>query len=388
MNSKNSSSFILRQVLVVLQFFISQWLIIVTIVIIFQMNYFQEKDLGFNKDAIIFVSVPEQELPATESETGVSKMRTLRDEMMRVPGVELASLHSYPPSSGSVSSTDFSLQGQPDKVYGTQVKQVDANYLDLYGIKLMAGQNIQDLDTAVGFLVNEQFAKVAGFQKPEEMVGTVIRVWRKEYPVTGVVKDFHTQSLRNPLEATVMFNRIRGYKTLALKVNLSRTQDILKTLEAKWVAAYPNELFSYEFLDEHVRHFYDGEKRWAVMLSTFTGLAIFIGCLGLFGLAAFMANQKTKEIGVRKVLGASVESIVLMFSKQYLILIVLGFVLAAPLAWLAMNAFLQEFAYQIPLGPGIFVLGFVITLAIAMITVSYKSIKAAIVNPVQSLRYE
>jgi ABC-type antimicrobial peptide transport system permease subunit len=273
-------------------------------------------------------------------------------------------------------------------VYGTQVKQVDANYLDLYGIKLMAGQNIQDLDTAVGFLVNEQFAKVAGFQKPEEMVGTVIRVWRKEYPVTGVVKDFHTQSLRNPLEATVMFNRIRGYKTLALKVNLSRTQDILKTLEAKWVAAYPNELFSYEFLDEHVRHFYDGEKRWAVMLSTFTGLAIFIGCLGLFGLAAFMANQKTKEIGVRKVLGASVESIVLMFSKQYLILIVLGFVLAAPLAWLAMNAFLQEFAYQIPLGPGIFVLGFVITLAIAMITVSYKSIKAAIVNPVQSLRYE
>lgn len=388
MSAKNSSSFVLRQVLVVLQFFISQWLIIVTIVIVFQMNYFQEKDLGFNKDAIIFVSIPEQESPITQSETGVSKMRTLRDEMMRVPGVEYASLHNHPPSSGSVSSTDFTLQAQPDKVYGTQVKQIDANYLDVYDIKLIAGQNLQDLDTAVGYLVNEQFAKVAGFQKPEEMVGTVIRVWRKEYPVVGVVKDFHTQSLRNPLEATVMFNRIRGYRTLALKVNLARTQEILKELENKWGAAYPNDLFSYEFLDEHVRHFYDGEKRWAVMLSTFTGLAIFIGCLGLFGLAAFMANQKTKEIGVRKVLGASVESIVLMFSKQYLILIVLGFMLAAPLAWLAMRAFLQEFAYQVPLGPGIFILGFVITLAIAMITVSYKSIKAAVVNPVKSLRYE
>jgi hypothetical protein len=152
------------------------------------------------------------------------------------------------------------------------------------------------------------------------MVGTVIRVWRKEYPVVGIVKDFHTESLREPLEATVMFNRISGYKTLALKVNLNKTQDVVKELKSRWEAAYPNELFDYEFMDAHIRQFYEGEQRWAVMLSTFTGMAIFIGCLGLFGLATFMANQKTKEIGVRKVLGASVESIVLMFTKQYLVL--------------------------------------------------------------------
>jgi putative ABC transport system permease protein len=388
MNAKNSSSFILRQVLVVFQFSISQWLIIVTIVMIFQMNFYQQKDLGFNKDAIIIVPIPEREGPENEAAGSGSKMRTLRDAMLRVPGVEMASLNSTPPSSGHVSQTNFSIQGHQDQTFETQVKQIDGNYLDLFGMKLIAGSNIQDLDTAIGYVVNEKFARTAGFQKPEEILGTVIRVWRKEYPVVGVVQDFHTQALHSPIEATVLFNRIRGYESLALKISLNQVQDVIRELESKWEAAYPNDLFGYEFLDESIRHFYDGEKRWAVMLSVFTGMAIFIGCLGLFGLATFMANQKTKEIGVRKVLGASVESIVLMFSKQFFVLIVIGFVVAAPLAWFAMSFFLQQFAYQIPLGPGIFLLGFGITLIIAMVTVSYKSIKAAVVNPVQSLRYE
>lgn len=385
-NAKNTSSYLLRRVLVVLQFFFSQLLIIITIVIIDQMNYFQSKDLGFEKDAIIIVPIPEHEDPAAGGNSA-SKMRTLRNEMARVPGVDVASLAQTPPSSSHISRTGFSVQGD-DKSYTVQVKQIDGNYLDAYKLELVAGKNIQDLDTANGYLVNEKMARLAGFQNPADMVGQVIRVWRKELPVVGVVKDFHTVTLHDPIEATVLFNKVDNFETLALKVNLEQAQGVIRALEDKWEAAYPEHLFEYEFLDENIREFYDDERKMSILLSTFTGMAIFIGCLGLFGLATFMANQKTKEIGVRKVLGASVESIVLIFSKEYVKLILIGFVLSAPVAWLVMNSFLEEFAYKIELGPGIFLLGLGITLLIAMLTVSYRSIKAAIVNPVKSLRYE
>jgi putative ABC transport system permease protein len=185
-----------------------------------------------------------------------------------------------------------------------------------------------------------------------------------------------------------LFNRIRGYRTLGLKIDMRRSKDIIDQLKQKWEAAYPEHLFEYEFLDQSIQRFYDGEKRISTLLGVFTSIAIFIGCLGLFGLASFMANQKTKEIGVRKVMGASVESIVIMFSKEYVKLIIIGFALSAPLAWLAMNAFLDQFAYKIELGLEIFLVGFFATLTIAMLTVGYKSVKAAIVNPVKSLRYE
>ncbi|HYG18717.1 MAG TPA: ABC transporter permease [Ohtaekwangia sp.] len=386
MGNRQSSGYFMRRVLVVMQFWISQMLIMITIVIIHQMNYFQEKDLGFQKQGIFIAPVVSEEAAGVEGNHG-SKMRTLRNQMATVPGVALASLGSAPPSSGNVSGTGFVIVGE-GKTYTTQVKQIDGNYLDLYGISLIAGRNVLDLDTASGFLVNETLAKTAGFEKPEEMIGTVIRVWRKELPVVGVVKDFHTVSLHDPIEATVLFNRISGFQTLALKVDVGQAQSVLSALENKWEAAYPEQLFEYEFLDESIREFYEGEKKMSILLGVFTGMAIFIGCLGLFGLASFMANQKTKEIGVRKVLGASVESIVIMFSKEYVKLIVIGFIFAAPVAWLAMDAFLGEFAYKIELGPGIFITGLGVTLFLAVLTVSYKSLRAAVVNPVKSLRYE
>jgi putative ABC transport system permease protein len=384
--NKNSSSFTLRRILVVAQFFISQLLIIITIVIIYQMKYSQQKDLGFSKEAIVFVPIPERESPIA-GQTGTSKMRTIREEMVQLPGVEMASLASAPPASGNVSGTNFKIAGVAEE-FNTQLKQIDGNYLSMYNLKLVAGRNISDLDTATGFLVNEKLTKVAGFKNPEEALGKELTLWGKTYPVVGIVKDFHTVSLHRPIEATVMFNRISGYRTLGLKIDMRRSQDIIDQLKQKWEAAYPEHLFEYEFLDQSILRFYEGEKKISTLLGVFTGIAIFIGCLGLFGLASFMANQKTKEIGVRKVMGASVESIVFMFSKEYVMLIVIGFALSAPLAWFAMNAFLDEFAYKINLGPEIFMIGFFATLVIAMLTVGYKSIKAAVVNPVKSLRYE
>ncbi len=383
-NNRNSSGYNMRRGLVVTQFIISQFFIFGTIILVNQMKYFENKDLGFKKDAIIMVAIPEDEEPVVGE--GNSKMRTLRDEVRSIPGVHSASLNSSPPSSGDVSATNFTVEGKDDD-FGTQVKQVDGEYLNLFGIELIAGEYIQDLDTATGFMVNEKLCKTVGY-KPEEMVGKVIKMWGKKLPVKGVVKDFHTVSLKNPIEAVVLMNRIRGYGNLALQVNLNDVQRVIDELKPKWERAYSEYIFDYRFLDEQIREFYENERKMSVLLSVFSGIAIFIGCLGLFGLATFLANQKTKEIGVRKVLGASVESIVFLFSREYLKLIGIGFLVSAPLAWYIMSKFLEEFAYRITIGPEIFVVGLMSTLLIALFTVGYKSFKAAIANPAESLRSE
>ena len=387
LGNRSASGFNMRRGLVVLQFFISQFLVIATIVLIAQMNYFRNKELGFRKDAIITVPIPVSEDPSRADSLRASKMKTLRNEIIRLGGVEKASLNNSPPSSGNVSGTGFTMEGS-DTFYQTQVKTIDGNYVELFGLALVAGQNIADLDTAQGFLVNEKLAAMTGYKNPADIIGKRMKMWRKNLPVVGVVKDFHTVSLHSPIEATVMLNRIREYRSLSVNMNPTNMQETIAEVQKRWEATYPDFIFSYKFLDESIREFYESEQRTSVLLSIFTSLAIFIGCLGLFGLASFMANQKTKEIGVRKVLGASVEHILFIFSREFVVLIFVGFAFAAPLAWFGMNAWLNKFTYKIELGPGIFLSGLGITLMIAMLTVGYRSVRAAMINPVESLRSE
>lgn len=384
-NDRNSSGFQLRRGLVVFQFFISQLFIMGTLVLISQMNYFQSKDLGFSKDAIVTIPVPENERLGFAD--GTSKMKTLREEVQGISGVLQTSLSNTPPSSGSVSSTDFTVEGN-DQSFGTQVKVVDGNYLDLYELKLVAGKNLLDLDTARGFVVNEKLAVMVGYNNPQDIIGKRIKMWGKTLPVEGVVQNFHTMSLHEPVEATILLNRMRSYSLLSVKLSGTEWPSTLKAIQTKWEALYPEAIYSYKFLDEEIREFYDRESKMSTLLTLFTTVAIFIGCLGLFGLATFMANQKTKEIGVRKVLGASAESIVLLFSREYIILIFVGFVLAAPVAWYLMNQWLDGFAYKITIGPSVFAAGIGLTLLIAMATVGYRSVKAALANPADSLRSE
>jgi len=296
-------------------------------------------------------------------------------------------LCNTPPASGSTSNTNFTVEGNTES-YRTQVKLIDGNYVNLFGLKLLAGENVGDLDTARGFLVNEKLSSMTGFKSPLDMIGKKIKLWGKDLPVVGIVKDFHTVSLHDPIEATIMFNRTRSYETLSLKLSPANIQSTIAQVQQKWEATYPDFIFSYQFMDEQIKKFYESEKKMSVLLSAFTSLAIFIGCLGLFSLATFMANQKTKEIGVRKVMGASVGSIVLLFSKEYIKLIVIGFILAVPCAWYVMNQWLNQFAYKIDIGPVIFIAGLVVTFLIAVFTVGYRSFKAATVNPVDSLKYE
>jgi ABC-type antimicrobial peptide transport system permease subunit len=383
--SSHSSGYNLRRTLVVLQFVISQILIIGTVVLISQMNYLKNKDLGFRKDAIITLPIPEEEKPV-EGE-GESKMRTLRNELLTIAGVEMTSLSNTPPSSGSVSTTNFKVEGD-DNDYGTQVKMVDGNYIALYGLELVAGDGVADLDTAQSFVVNERLVQVAGFNSSDEILGKRIRMWGKTLPVSGVIKNFHTVSLQDPLEATIMLNRIRGYRTLSVKLNPQSFERALPQIQNLWEKTYPEFIYSYEFVDDQIREFYESERETSILLTGFTSLAIFIGCLGLFGLTVFMANQKTKEIGVRKVLGASVESILFLFSIEFIKLVMIGFLFAAPLAWYVGNEYLNQFAYRISMNPIIFLIGLTATITIAFITVAYRSVHAARANPVNSLRSE
>jgi putative ABC transport system permease protein len=386
-NNRNSSGYALRKGLVVAQFFISQFFIIGTIVLIAQTRYFQNKELGFRKDAIINIPIPEREVPGTD--ISGSKMRALKTEIDRLAGIELSSLCYAPPASGNVNGTVFILEGQTDdNKKETQVKPADGNFIALYDIKVIAGSTLTDADTITGLVVNRKFAEVAGFDNPEDIVGKRVKIWRTMQPVVGVVENFHTTSLRHNIEATALMNRLQNYRTLSIRINPEAFQATLPEVRKLWEEAYPNHIFDYSFLDENIRNFYRGDQRTSTLITIFTSLAIFIGCLGLFGLTAFMANQKTKEIGIRKVLGASVESIMFMFSKEFVKLILMGFVLAAPVAWLAMNEWLSEFAYRINLGAWIFVSGIGITLIIALVTVGYRSLRAAMSNPVKSLRYE
>lgn len=384
---KNSSSYTLRKTLVILQFVISQFLIIATLVMIQQMNFISHKELGFNKNAIVNIPIPEN---AREGFTdGTSKMKTLREEVLKMKGIEQVSLNIAPPSSGSNFSTYFNAEGKPDPFH-VQIKMVDGNYFDLYGLKLLAGKMIPDLDTAQGFIVNEKLAHMLGHANARDAIGTQMKQGGRNYylPIVGIVQDFHTMSLHEPIEPTVILNSIRSYANLSVKIKLGQFAETVKQIQKKWEVSYPENIFSYKFLDDELKEFYESEQRMSTMITVFTSIAIFIGCLGLFGLATFMANNKTKEVGVRKVMGASVESIVLLFSKEYVKLILIGFVIASPLVGYVMNQWLSTFTYRIQMGGWVFISGLGFTFLIAMLTVGYRSVRAALANPVNSLRSE
>jgi predicted permease len=388
MGNKTSSGYGLRRGLVVVQFFISQVFIIGTIVLINQMDFLNKKDLGFQKDAVISVPIPVREAPGFENPEGQgeSRMRVFKNQVAGLSGVEHVSLNSTPPSSGSVSGTRFNIEGKEDD-FRTQVKEVDGDYLKLFNIEFVAGENLKDLDTAGGFVVNQKVADVTGYA-PIDLVGKQIDMWGRRLPVVGVVKNFHTTSLSDPITPVVMMNRVRGYGNLSVKLNPANMQSTIKEIQKYWEASYPEAIFSFEFLDEQIREFYNSQRRMSVLIGIFATMAILIGCLGLLGLATFMANQKTKEIGIRKVLGASVPSIFLIFSKEFAVLIAGGFIVAVPVAWYLMNSYLEQFEYKIPLGPMFFLAGIGISAMIAFITVGYRSFKAATINPVESLKCE
>ncbi len=372
--------FTLRKGLVVAQFAISQILIVGTLVVAHQMDFFENQDLGFNKDAVVSFYVP-------DSTKGV----VLKHELLSNPGIKQVSFSSGAPSYNnnftSLSAPDFGIT--KDDV--TEVKFIDENYTDLFGLKMLAGQKISKTnakDTAQNVVVNETLIHKLSIMDPRNAIGKHIKMNGQMATIIGVVQDFQSESKHKARRACILEYQANRFFMASIKLQPATMTKTIDQVNKAWSALFPDNLFEYQFLDEHIASFYTQEQKVYTAFKLFSFIAILIGCLGLYGLISFAASQRTKEIGIRKVLGASLASIIGLFSKEFILLISVAFVVAAPVGYYAMHNWLQNYAYHINIGAGIFIIAIAASIIIAGITIAYQAIKAALVNPVKSLRSE
>jgi putative ABC transport system permease protein len=381
LSQQNIGGFNMRRTLIVGQFALSQLLIICMVVIMNQMRYAQDSDLGFNREAIVM-------LPIGIDSTG-QKMKSLKDNLQSISGVEKLSLCRDAPASLNNWGTTLRLANTTeDTDFRTNMKAADDHYLDLFGLDLAAGRNLLPSDTIKEFLVNETLVKKLNFPSPESAIGLMVHAAGSTGPIVGVVKDFHDASFHQDIGAVALMTNKEEYGHLAVKINMKNAQTALSALEKAWMSYYPDQIFEYKFLDEKLGAFYRTEGHIMTMVQTFTFIALFIGCLGLYGLVLFMVSQNTKEIGIRKVLGGSVSHIIWLFSKEFSHLILIAFAIAAPVGWWLMNTWLQDFKFRITITVWTFVVAIGATLLVAALTGSFQAIKAALANPVKSLRSE
>ncbi len=395
-----SKGSLLRKGLVVFQFVISVFLIIGTITVYQQLRYMQRQDLGFEQERVLFLP-PQVAMPLRASYDAV------RGELLEHPQVADVTLATALPGVGG-SGDIYVERGKPaDEGFSMAEGYVDYNFLDFFGLDLVTGRDFsREITSDAGYMaedssglvlatiLNEEAVRQFGWASPEEALGKeVIRDPRSVDfigHVIGVVKDFHVESLQQPISpvAIVLAPESPRPAFLAVRLQSGEAAAALAHIE-RTVRQFQTEAsFDYAFLDETFRAQYEGEQRLGEIFAYISFLAIFIACMGLFGLAAFMAERRTKEIGVRKVLGASASGIVALLSKEFLQLVLIAFVVAIPLGYFVADRWLQEFAYRIDVGPGIFVLAGSVALLIALLTVGYQSVRAALADPVESLRYE
>ena len=380
----SSSGSLLRNGLVVFQFFISIILIIGTLVVQKQMNYMQNKDLGYNKDNVILIE--RAGFLQDQTETFIEEVRQMQYVLgvggsSSIPGRFYQGIQFVPEGGSEVITTNS---------YG-----IDDYYGKNIGFEIVEGRGFSpDFNDSLSILINEKTKELLG---SEDVIG--MRLENNaggeppvliNYEIVGVVRDFHYMSLHNEISPFIMLSTESGRQGIGIvSVRVEGNyQEVLSSIENKWNELVPGQPFKYEFMDEDLAKQYENEANSGRLLGIFAVLAIIIACVGLFGLAAFTAGLRTKEIGVRKVMGASVLSIVTMLSRDFTILILIALVIAVPIAWYGMGQWLENFAYRVDVGTGVFIISGVIALLIAWLTVSYQSIKAAIVNPVKSLRDE
>ena len=379
----------LRSYLVVFQFSLSVILIIGTLLINQQMHYIQTKKLGFNKEQVVVVNTGQ----STEQE-----VTTFKHEVLRSPAIKTGSISGFLP----VTSNRWSDMWYPEKEtdqkmsVGMQEWQVDPDYIATLGMQLLKGRNFTAGRIAdnQAVIINESAAKRFGYQNP---IGKSIhKTGGEQLTIIGVVKDFHYESLRNTIEpvglvldATPLGGHIEPFLSdVSFRLNTADVALALATIEKNWKQIAPNRPFEYSFLSESFDAMYRSEQRIEQLFMAFAAVAILIACLGLFGLSAFAAEQRQKEIGVRKVLGASIAGIVALLSKEFLKPVLIAIVIASPIAWWATTKWLQDFAYKVDIGWWVFALAGLLAIGIALLTVSFQSVKAALMNPVKSLRSE
>jgi len=373
----------LRRTLVITQFAISQLLIIGTIVAVNQMDFVNKADLGFNKNAVLM-------LPGFTDSISLGKMQSFKQQLLQNPAVQSVSFTSDAPSSDNNSAENFSYNHSVKDIgFPTFVKIGDADYFKTFGLRFSAGKGYDVSDTTRQVVVNQTLLRKLGVQHDNEAVGKTIRLGGGAWvAITGVVEDFKTNSLRETVKPIVIFPMKKYESQAAIKLSSNNLVKAVAGIQSLWENTYPEYAYNGFFLDESIAKFYKQENQMALVYKIFAFIAIFISCLGLYGLVSFMAIQRTKEVGVRKVLGASVCSIVYLFSKEFMVLILISCLIAIPTAYYIMNGWLQHFAYRVSLNIWVFVAAIAVSVVIAWLTVGYKAMKAALVNPVKSLRSE
>jgi putative ABC transport system permease protein len=379
------SSLSFRKVLVVVQFAISIILIISTAIVFQQLRYMQNKSLGFNKDHVVTLSY----------NGGLTdKYESFKTELLSNPNIKGVARSSRIPT-GRLLDAMGSQINKGDRLAPTQadIKFIvaDEDYLPTYGVKMVAGRNFArdyGMDTS-SFLINESAVSILGLKSPQDAIGKQFQYGGRKGQLVGVFNDFHFESMHQRILPLVMFipKTSGNYGRLTMKLS-GKVSDALSHVSNTWKKFLPEVPFEYTFLDERFEQLYESEQRQQTIFTSFAFIAIFIACLGLFGLSAFTISQRVKEIGIRKVLGADVTNIVGLLSKDFLKLVGIAALIAFPIAWFAMHKWLEDFAYRIDIPWWIFLLAGIAAALVAFITISFQAIKAATANPVKNLRTE
>jgi putative ABC transport system permease protein len=381
---------LLRKTLIVAQFGISIFLIIYTVIILQQMHFMQTKNLGYDKDHVVVLPIGGQMMKNFES---------LKAAFSLVPGVEAVTASYDTPENVQWGDGITAVDEKGKHDVSLNAMPVDLDFTKTLKMQMIAGRDFQQsdfgmMDTANNyknyqqpFIINETLAKKIGWN-PQQSIGKTIEKGTVTGPVVGVVKDFNFTSLHNPIGPMLIFLNRDFSRDYMIRINGNNAKQTLAGLESVWKQRIPERPFSYHFLDEDYNKLYLSEQKISELFGVASALAIVLACLGLFGLAAFTTVQRTKEIGIRRVLGANISSITLLIAKNFLQLIGIAILIAIPLAWWAGNKWLQDFAYRIPVQAYIFIIVALITVLLALCTVSYHSVKASLMNPVKSLRSE
>ncbi|NNV56507.1 ABC transporter permease [Limnovirga soli] len=374
----------LRRGLVVFQFIIAQALIIGTLVIVQQMNYFMDQPLGFDKEAVV-------NIPFRPDSTGGKLTDYLKQQLLK-NGVESVSFCSTAPieDNNNVFTTFTFDNSIKEEDFPVITKFADNDYVPTYKLQLIAGRNLQPSGWTREFLVNESFVKSLGFTKPEDILNKEVSIMGGliKCPIVGVLKDFNDRSLRQTVSPLLISTNSTMYRQASIKLATTNIAANMGHVKKLWQQTFPNYVYEYRFLDEKIASFYKQESQLSQLYKIFAAIAIFLSCLGLYGLASFMAAQKIKEVGIRKVLGATSANIVYLFSKEFILLITIAFVIATPIAWYFMHQWLQDYVYRISISWWLFAVGGFISIIIALVTISFQAINAAVANPVKSLRIE
>jgi ABC-type antimicrobial peptide transport system permease subunit len=368
-----------RRGLTVFQFSFSQILIVTTVVMISQLNYMLEKDLGFHPEAVVLVTAPTFK---------ADRLEAFKNELLQHPEIRSVTLCDGPPMRLSSSGMDLTLRraGEPLQ-HRVEPLHGDTSYLNVFGLRLIAGRNVVPYDSAHEFLVNQAFLDAFGFEEPSEAVGKMV----DKGTIVGVVEDFHTKPLWNGIKPTVIFYRTG--RSVGIKLSAANGRDVdVRQVQEKIAMSYrkifPDSEFGYQFLDEQLRRIYASEQRIAQVAGMSTSIAILISCLGLFGYFSYTVSQRTKEIGIRKVLGATIVSILALLSMDFLKIVLVALIISVPTAFYIVHLWLEKFVYKVDVTAWVFLVSAAASVVMCIITIGVRSFYAAKENPVRAMRYE